>query len=68
MRKEETIKAVSGNDWLQKKYPESQAIAIVQRYSLPEIVSRVLAAKNISLDDIELYLKPTIRSTLPIPI
>jgi single-stranded-DNA-specific exonuclease len=44
-----------------------QAIAISQRYELPELLGRVLAARGISLDDVEVALNPTIKALMPDP-
>lgn len=43
------------------------ATAIGQRYGLPELLSRVIAGRNIALDEVENFLDPTIRRMMPDP-
>jgi len=45
----------------------SQALAIVQRYQLPEMLARVLAGRGVELDAVEDFLDPTIRKLMPDP-
>lgn len=45
----------------------SQAQAISQRHGLPELLGRVLAAREVSLDDVEVFLDPTIKALMPDP-
>jgi len=47
---------------------ESQiAIAMHQRYDLPEILSRIIASRGIALDEVENFLDPSIRRLMPDP-
>ncbi|MGO8955136.1 MAG: single-stranded-DNA-specific exonuclease RecJ [Rhodomicrobium sp.] len=41
--------------------------AIAQRHNLPEIIGRLLAAREVSLDDVPDVLNPTIRALCPDP-
>src|SRR5208282_3883683 len=41
--------------------------AIAQRHNLPEIIGRLLAAREVSLDDVPDMLNPTIRALCPDP-
>jgi single-stranded-DNA-specific exonuclease len=43
------------------------ALAMAQRLGLPEIVSRVLAARGVGLDEAEGFLDPTIKALMPDP-
>ncbi|MBA4173238.1 MAG: single-stranded-DNA-specific exonuclease RecJ [Hyphomicrobium sp.] len=43
------------------------ATAISQRYELPELLGRVLAARGIGLDDVTSFLDPTIKVMMPDP-
>jgi single-stranded-DNA-specific exonuclease len=45
----------------------ARALAIVQRYQLPEMLARVLAGRGVELDDVMDFLDPTIRKLLPDP-
>lgn len=43
------------------------ALAIAQRFDLPEIVGRVMAQRGIGLDQVDRFLEPTLRTELPDP-
>src|SRR6201989_1090430 len=45
----------------------AQALSIVQRYQLPEMLARVIAGRGIDIDAVEDFLDPTIRKLLPDP-
>jgi single-stranded-DNA-specific exonuclease len=45
----------------------ARALAIAQRYQLPEMLARVLAGRDVEIDAVEEYLDPTIRNLLPDP-
>ncbi|WP_441277384.1 single-stranded-DNA-specific exonuclease RecJ [Tardiphaga sp. 172_B4_N1_3] len=44
-----------------------RALAMVQRFQLPEMLARVIAGRNIELDAVEDFLDPTIRKLMPDP-
>ncbi len=45
----------------------ARALAMVQRFKLPEMLARVIAGRNIELDAVEDFLDPTIRKLMPDP-
>jgi single-stranded-DNA-specific exonuclease len=45
----------------------ARALAIAQRYQLPEMLARVLAGRGIDIDAVEDFLDPTIRKLMPDP-
>jgi len=45
----------------------ARALAIVQRYQLPEMLARVLAGRDVEIDAVTDFLDPTIRKLLPDP-
>ncbi len=45
----------------------AKALAIVQRYQLPELLARVLAGRGVELDAVDDFLDPTIRKLMPDP-
>src|ERR1700739_4685099 len=45
----------------------ARALAIVQRHSLPEMLARVLAGRDVEIDAVEDFLHPTIRKMMPDP-
>lgn len=45
----------------------ARALAMVQRFQLPEMLARLLAGRGIELDAVEDFLDPTIRKMMPDP-
>src|SRR5712691_212606 len=45
----------------------ARALAIVQRYQLPEMLARVLAGRDVGMEEVEDFLDPTIRKLMPDP-
>jgi single-stranded-DNA-specific exonuclease len=45
----------------------ARALAIVQRYQLPEMLARLLAGRNVEIDAVADFLDPTIRKLMPDP-
>ena len=43
------------------------AVAMAQRYDLPELLGRVLAGRGVPVDDAETFLDPTIKALMPDP-
>ena len=59
--------SILGLNWQQKNFDERLARGINQRFELSESLSEILAAKEISLDEIENFLEPKIKNILPNP-
>ena len=45
----------------------ARALAIAQRYQLPEMLARVIAGRGVEIDAVEDFLDPTIRKLMPDP-
>ena len=45
----------------------ARALAIAQRYQLPEMLARLLAGREVGIDAVEDFLDPTIRRLMPDP-
>ncbi len=45
----------------------NMATAISQRHDVPEVLGRVLAARDVSLDDVETFLDPSLKALMPDP-
>jgi single-stranded-DNA-specific exonuclease len=45
----------------------ARALAIAQRYDVPELLARILAGRNVELDAVEAFLDPTIKRLMPDP-
>lgn len=58
-----------GFAWRERLAPSAlkTATAISQRYALPELLGRILAARDIGLDDVPTVLEPTLKALMPDP-
>src|ERR1700738_1868999 len=59
----------TGTLWRDRLDPRgaARALAITQRYQLPEMLARVLAGRDVEIDAVEDFLDPTIRKLMPDP-
>ncbi|HLN23540.1 MAG TPA: single-stranded-DNA-specific exonuclease RecJ [Patescibacteria group bacterium] len=60
-------RSLNARRWQAVACDERLALAMSQRLGVPEVVGRVLAARNIGLDEAEGFLNPTLRDLLPDP-
>ncbi|MEH6525194.1 MAG: single-stranded-DNA-specific exonuclease RecJ [Sneathiella sp.] len=60
-------KSLKDRRWRLRSENERLGLAIAQRLDVPEIVGRVMAGRDVSLEDAEQYLSPTLRQMLPDP-
>src|ERR1700709_2401492 len=61
--------SATGKLWRDRLDPRgaARALAIVQRYQLPEMLARVIAGRDVEIDAVEDFLDPTIRKLMPDP-
>ena len=60
--------SVSGKTWSLKKFSNSDLTKYAETYSLNEITARLLAIRKNNIENIDLFLKPTIKNLLPNPL
>lgn len=60
-------KSVNGYYWNVKEYNENLALTIYQKTNISTVASKLLAAKNIKLEEIDSYLNPKIKNLLVDP-
>lgn len=60
-------RSVNGNRWEANPVNDRLALALSQRFDLPEIAARVMTARGIDLETAEDFLDPTLRSMVPDP-
>lgn len=62
-------RSATGSLWRDRLDPRgaAKALAISQRFQLPEMLARVIAGRGIEIDAVEDFLDPTIRKLLPDP-
>lgn len=58
---------LSGKKWQAKAQNAPFALAVAQRYGLPEILGELMAQRGVPLESVEDYLVPSIRNLLPDP-
>ncbi len=59
--------SVLGKNWISKRYDEDQVNFLKENFDLTEIVSKLLAIRNIKIEEVKLFLNPKIRNLLPNP-
>lgn len=62
-------KSTLGNRWVSRldQAGQNRALAMSQIHGLPDLISRVLAGRGVSVEDAQAFLDPTIRSLMPDP-
>lgn len=60
-------RSLTGRAWRARLDHDRDALAIAERYDLPEVLGRVLAGRRVPVAEVESYLKPTLRSLMPDP-
>ena len=60
-------KSLTGRRWAARLTDERAALAIAQRHGVPDAVARLLAARDVPLDEVPDFLDPTLRKFLPDP-
>jgi len=59
--------SLTGRRWAARLADERAALAIAQRHGLPDAICRLLAARDVALEDVPDFLDPTLRKFLPDP-
>ncbi len=59
--------SVSGKDWISKNYSEEKLNFLKDNFNLSEILSKLIAIRNIRLEEVKLFLEPKIKNLLPNP-
>lgn len=60
-------RSAAGRRWYAREGDARAGLALAQRFGLPEIIGRVMAARGIGIDEAEVWLDPTLRDLLPDP-
>ena len=60
--------SVSGKNWIFKKFDSSDIVKYSENYSLSEIVAKLLSIRKKNIDNVDLFLNPTIKGLLPNPL
>ena len=59
--------SLCGRAWMWRAGCDRTGFAIAQRLDMPEIIGRILSARNVTLDAAADFLAPTLRALLPDP-
>ena len=63
-----SLSSVNGKNWIFKKFDSSDIKKFSEEYSLNEVVARLLAIRKKNIENIDLFLNPTIKNLLPNPL
>lgn len=61
------LKTASGALWKIKEYDQRLALTLAQRYQLNSVVAQAIAIRDISIEQAESYITPSLRDLLPDP-
>jgi single-stranded-DNA-specific exonuclease len=61
--------SATGRPWRDRldERGSARALAIAQRHDLPELLARILAGRNVEVDEVDTFLDPTIKRSMPDP-
>ena len=59
--------SVSGKNWISKNYSSEKVSFLKDNFNLSETLSKLIAIRNIKLEEVNLFLKPKIKNLLPNP-
>ena len=62
------ILSVTGKNWIYKKFNQSDVTKFSENFNLSNTVSKLLSIRRKNIENIELFLKPTIKNLLPSPL
>ena len=62
-----TLNSVLGKNWISKKYNDEIVNTLKDNLSLSEILSRLIAIRKININEVNLYLNPKLKNSLPDP-
>ena len=62
-------RSLTGRAWRERldERGAARALAITQRYGIDELLARVLAGRNVDVDQVDSFLDPTIKRLMPDP-
>ena len=60
-------RSLSGKQWIQRGGDDRAGLMLSQRFGVPELVGRIMAARGIGPEDAEAFLEPRLRTHLPDP-
>lgn len=60
-------KSVTGKRWEHRLTDERAALALAQRKQLPDLLAQVLCSRGVTLEEVDNFLKPTLKEMLPDP-
>lgn len=56
-----------GKRWMLRTYDEMLGLTLSQAFGLPEIICRFLAARGFNVEQVQVYLNPSLKTMLPDP-
>jgi single-stranded-DNA-specific exonuclease len=60
-------KSITGWQWTMREADDRAVLAICQRHGLQEALARILAIRGVSVDDVDAFLNPSLKTALPDP-
>ncbi|MFW0777599.1 MAG: single-stranded-DNA-specific exonuclease RecJ [Rickettsiales bacterium] len=62
-----SITSLTDSQWLLREADERQVMAIMQRHHLPEVLARILTVRGVGLDEVDDFMNPSLKASMPDP-
>ena len=62
-----SLKSVLGKEWIIKKFKEEEVNFLKENFFLDDIISKLLVLRKIKKEDVNTYLNPSIKNSMPNP-
>jgi single-stranded-DNA-specific exonuclease len=59
--------SLTGRPWILREADDRQVLAMVQKHGLPEMLSRILVARGVGLEEVEDFMNPSLKALMPDP-
>ena len=59
--------SITGKKWIFKKFNRTETISLAEKYSLSDIVAKLLSIRKKNINNFDLFLNPKIKNHLPNP-
>jgi len=59
--------SLTGRQWVWRDTDDRQVMTFAQKYGLPDMLTRILVARGVSLDEVENFMNPSLKASMPDP-
>ena len=63
----EDIVSLTGRPWTIRPADDHKVMTFSQKFHIPEVLARILVARGVEMDEVEWFLNPSLKTSLPDP-